>query len=260
MSDFDKPDKGLQPNQRWGGDNLNSEVPQKFPFEAFETDDVNGVNPIITVKNPWIFAGTLHQSLTLYSTVSIASANTVISLDNTWPLNTPRTYAFSGGDGSNTLTFDNGSSETINGNDAAIWIGQGMGSLTLLRTASVTWIVVNTGIWDTYNIVDDGANINRTLLKFVDGSGFIKGVYNPGTYNVNTAWGTLWRSAAFTATLGITTNSTGTAKVNITGSGSNLGIVVYNPTTILFNFQSWFISSLTNRTDDYPWEVDITWK
>ena len=72
MSDFDdKKDTGLQPNQRWGGANLNSEVPQKFPFEAFETDDPNQAVPYIKVKSPWGF--NLEDAPTTYYAPEVAN-------------------------------------------------------------------------------------------------------------------------------------------------------------------------------------------
>jgi hypothetical protein len=98
---------------------------------------------------------------TTSQTVTLASAFSAIAVGD------KIRYSWHSGDGSNTFSFSDGASYTLNGITADNYIGQGVGHLDIVKTATTTGNIINAGeIWD-----NDGGNFtDGTFQKFLDGS------------------------------------------------------------------------------------------
>lgn len=124
---------------------------------------------------------------TLIGDYDISTANTSITIASAFSsigVGDKIRYAWSGGDGTYTFSWSDGASYTLNGITADNYIGEGVGHLDIVKTATATGNIINAGeIWD-----NDGGNFgagdkwHKTLSGELKFGGWM---YTAGNGSVN---------------------------------------------------------------------------
>ena len=128
----------------------------------------------------------LGYNISLPETYNIASANTVIALSDITGSVQRQTYYWTAGDGSHTFSFTVSDASTIGGIAATLWVGEGVGHITIESDGS-NWQVRE---YDDY--LTDGAN--QKIWKSKDGFEKQKIIRPLVTENITTVSGNLFIS------------------------------------------------------------------
>lgn len=131
---------------------------------------------------------------------AISAEDKSIVLPSAYSLNTDLTISWSGGDGTYTLSIDPDTGQTIDGDAAGVWKGQGEGRMIVQRVSATLWQVRQ--YYDTSGGVDFGGGANSTGYFSKEASGKMEqwGVCDVAILAISTAMLGGFRSSGVTIT------------------------------------------------------------
>jgi hypothetical protein len=162
------------------------------------------------------------------------------------------------GSGAGNVALATTSGQTIGDITASSWEWDGVGTLRIVSNGS-NYDVLDNGIWDAGSVADSGSDKGREFIKFVTGELKQTGYYDPGTYDITTSFGSLYRSAEYTITFGltfVTIKFIGNPSVD---ANSMFTSIIYNLQTANSKFIAIASSSLASQTGDYYYSAIGSW-
>ena len=274
MSDFlDRKDPGVKHNVRPGAGFLQEEQIEKFPYEAFETSKVNETNPVLTLKDPWLWQfnwkvvnGTDDVTLTdgghqLVLFTRQGTDKTITMPDATKVSVGCMVMVRVSGSGTGDVLYATVGSQTLDGELASVWEHNGTGTIVWMSDGS-NWIPVSTGVWDSGDVSDSGDNINRSFRKLIIDVMVQEGERSGITMVLNNigigTFGWSYYTGAATATFGLP--FTGTPRVypgsDETGSNRAQSLGIDLVTSSTFRLHAFNTNSST-KSESYmgigPW-------
>jgi hypothetical protein len=261
MSDFlDRKDPGIEsnlsPNQTGKKTNWIFDLPQDIFELQGDPNDADDNPPFVSLRDPWNF-GTVRR----HTFFDISAANKTSEALPSAADSTGQVHRFTWNSGDSTYTFEIDTSENLIFPDTTTRTptqaaGEGSGFIEI-ESDGTNWNVLS--YKDTIEISDANPNLDRTIIKNIDGTGVATGIHNPGTFNITTAWGGIYRySGTYTVNIGYT--STLSVKgVAVTVRNAAIGALVFTPTVAGFSYRPWNGSAVSNRTEDFDYQCRLTW-